>query len=426
MLVLSRVGLHRSCGIADHELMAIDDELTVSWAHGVIEVVDRTLDQWVMRIEPIELPPGTGAVPPATVAVVRQLASQFPLLADACRHTDAIQVVFPPEIRAMLATGQAHLMKSAAGTLPTAVGVNGKILGQATVVAGAAGVGAAGAGAAAGVGASAAAAAATTLAAMWPVLLLAGVGAAAAWSSQQWMENAFAQMQRSLGRIEHRLRDDVDGVLDSADALVELLVANRGEERVPQQVRLELAVARQSVEAIYRSRHRYVTRFKHQLEQAQIDEERKSGKRTPWAGDVLKDISDGYRGVVDELVTYLKAMIARARIGACTASVLVADGDGAMALRLLDQIENEIRVDYWDLQNRLTALSRHEAESRWHAVPVLGDARKGQADHARELVSQLAEQMQAKIGPAIPERDESTTLAIPTDVLAVRRAPETR
>jgi hypothetical protein len=380
---------------------ASQDDLSATWTNDTVEVTDRVLDQWVVRLEPITFAAPADPAPEAAVAVVRHLAMQFPAIAQACQRqgTDRVlQVAFSPAVQRMLATGQASLLRSGPSLMPVARATNGRFLEHAALVG--------------GIGAAA------TAPPLWPVLLAAGVAAAASWSAQHWTEQAFARVQSSIDRIEYRLRDADHGELDAADALVQLLVAGQADGSTPNQLRMELAVARQSVETVYRARHRYVTRFKDSLEAAQTDEETRSGKRQPWAGEAQEAFAHTGTPVVEELLTYLQAMVSRARIGAWTAGVLAADGEGTMALRLLAQIEDSTRTDYWDLHNRLWALSRHEADSFWHKVPVLGDSRKDQADQARHLVTQLAKEMRTKIGPAIPERDEIPTVTIPAWQLA--------
>jgi hypothetical protein len=370
-----------------------DEQLSVVWSGDVVEVTDRVLDQWVVRLEPIDIAPEAKPVPTATLAVIQHLAMQFPLIAAALQRHEAYQVVFPAGIQTMLSRGSATLVQSGTRTLPIARGANGQFIANGTIVAGGAAVAAV---------------------PLWPVLLVAAVGAAAAWQQQQWTERAFDRVERSLDRIEYRLRDADHGALDAADAVVDLLAATRGAGDTPEQLRMELALARQSVESIYRSRHRFVVRFKEDLEAAQLEAERKSGKRTAWVGDAREAFAHGGTPVIEELLTYLRAMIGRARLGAWTASVLAADGDGIAALHLIAQIEDSIRADYWDLHNRLWALSLHEADSFWHRVPVLGDSKKDQADGARQLVTQLATEMRTKIGPVIPSRDAAIAVTVPS------------
>lgn len=59
---------------------------------------------------------------------------------------------------------------------------------------------------------------------------------------------------------------------------------------------------------------------------------------------------------------FFRAVIARARLGAIAASILIADGSYDVALRRLDQTRSTMRTDYLDLHNRLAALSRHAPE----------------------------------------------------------------
>jgi hypothetical protein len=115
----------------------------------------------------------------------------------------------------------------------------------------------------------------------------------------------------------------------------------------------------------------------------------------------------------------------KARIGTCTAAVIAADGDGQTALRLLDQLEQSTRVDYWDLQNRLAALARFEPESRiWGKVPMLPDSVSAalpsgrRAARAHDVVTRLAEEMRTKIGTALPQQDAPATILVRTSDLS--------
>src|SRR5690606_17382510 len=124
------------------------------------------------------------------------------------------------------------------------------------------------------------------------------------------------------------------------------------------------------------ARRRFVDRFKRALEAAQNEHEAKTGERTAWVGKVTDELADRRTGVVDELVLFLQAMIARARLGAITASVLAADGDSLHAVRLLTAIEDEMRTDYYDLHNRIAALARGErAEKAWDRVRAIAGKR---------------------------------------------------
>lgn len=375
-----------------------------------IEVRDAGLDGWLLNVKAVEVSDVASDAPPPVAAVVQGLARQFPQIQRLAGRSDQLQVSFSPEIRRLLASGQAHLMQSGTGTLPTAVDQSGRIVGHARMVGGP------------GVSTGGAMAAGAMIPLAWPLLLGAAVGSAAAWSEQRRMERTFAEMQASLARIEHRLRDDDHGALDAADELVALMRPHLADGRPPGQLCLELAAARQEIERIYRSRHRFVTRFKESLESAQLQHEASGGNRTPWVGDIDKELTDSSSGLVDELVVYLKVMVCRARLGACTSAVLSVEGDGRAALELLAKLEWSTREHYWDLQRRLTALARNEpGSSMWRRVPVLGSAVLGadRPDQARDLVTRLAGEMETQIGPSIPKRDAETTVVVPARLVAV-------
>lgn len=58
-----------------------------------------------------------------------------------------------------------------------------------------------------------------------------------------------------------------------------------------------------------------------------------------------------------EILLYLQALVARARLAACTASVMASDGDPSMALRLVETTGQQLRDDFHDLARRLKPLS---------------------------------------------------------------------
>lgn len=387
-------------------------ELITSGPDAAVELRDPGADNWMVRVDPVASPGGPVEVPPPVAALVQGLVRQFPQIGEFAGQSGQMKVAFSPEVRSLLRSGQAHLMKSGSETLPTAVDQSGRIIAHARQVGGLS------------LGGSGAVAAGALMPVAWPLLLGAAVGSAAAWSDQRRLERTFDAMQASLARIEHRLRDDDHGALEAADDLVGLMRPHVVDGRPPAQLCLEVAAARQEIERIYRSRHRFVTRFKESLEANQLRHEEGGGDRTPWVADIDKELTDADSGLVDELAVYLKVMVCRARLGACTAAVLSVEGDGRAALELLGQLEDSTREDYWDLQRRISALARFEPGSGfWKKVPVVGSSVAGalgsdRGEAARNLVSQLAGEMESKIGPSIPERDADTAIVVPAALVA--------
>ncbi|MEX1009666.1 MAG: hypothetical protein WD271_17745 [Acidimicrobiia bacterium] len=370
--------------------------LSIATRGDAVEVVDAVFDSWVVRFEPLaELSESAAYNRAAAQGVVAGLVESLPLLREALRDRGAMRVVFSPEVRRALAEGSARLMGD--GGLPVAVDQAGKVV----EIAKRSGVPAAEAAAVAGLGLGAMAVAA------WPVVLAVGVATAAAVAQQRWLERTFASLGSQLERIETRLLDDDLGVLDAADVLVDL-VAKLGFERVPQQLREELAVTRRQAESIYFSRRRFVDRLKRAIEDQQTAHEAKTGERKAWAGDVAKQLT-GESTAVDEMVVFLRAMVTRARLGAVTAGVLATDGAPIAALSLLDELRDTLRTDYWDLQNRLSALARSAPDSPiWRRLLDRSDPETAR-DHARALSNALA----TSIGNRLPDSDEVLALEVP-------------
>lgn len=360
----------------------------------LIEVIDDALDTWVVRFEPIaELQDTGGWSRAAAQGVATGLVEVLPQLRDALTGRGALRVVFSADVRKALASGSYRMMSNG---LPVAVDQGGRIVEIARVP----GATAAGAGAGAGLGLGAAGAVA------WPVIVAAGVATAAAIAQQRWLERSFAKLGSQLDRIEVRLRDDDLGAIEAADSLVDL-IALVGPVGLHAQLRDELALARHRVEGIYFSRRHFVDRVKRAIEAQQEDHEGKTGQRKAWVGDVVKQFS-GDRATVDELVVFLRAMVSRARLGAATAALLAVEGVPVPAIRLLDQLHEGIRSDYWDLQRRLQALARTEPDSPlWRSLLDRADREVALAN-ARTL--SLA--MQTAVGERLPERDEVLALEV--------------
>lgn len=363
--------------------------------NGALEVLDAHVSTWVVRFEPLDEAGHTKPPPAAALAVAAGLVEALPGLSEALRARGAMRVVFSAEVRKALVDGTYRLMGS--GDLPMAIDSAGRVVEIAKVQAGALAASGAGAGTALGLGALASVS--------WPVVVAAGVATAAAMAQQRWLERAFSGLESQLDHIETRLRDDDLGNLDATDRLVDLL-AELGFAAIPQQLRAELAVSRRTIDAIYFSRRRFVERLKRTIEQEQNAYEQKTGERKAWAGDVVKQIGNGV--AADELVVFLRAMIARARLSAVTAGLLSNDGTPVAALHLLDEVHDSLRSDYWDLQNRLAALARSTPESPlWRRLVDRKDSELAIA-HAKSLSDALV----STVGARLPDRDEPLVLGV--------------
>jgi hypothetical protein len=371
-------------------------------------------EDWLLRIEPVDLSTTSARRPsPAAVTAVARLAEQLPAIRQALTHApqgpaSGIRVVFSPTVQRALESGSLDLMSSGAEKLSVAVNTAGRIVEIGRV-------------APTGLGAVGVAAIATPP--LWPVVVAGGLALAAAYAEQRWLEQTFGELRHAMERLEHRMRDDDAGALASADALVSLLAPHGQVAAVPEQLRIELALARRNVDAVYLARRRFVDRFKRALEAAQDEHEARTGQRTAWVGKVTDELADRRTGVVDELVLFLQAMIARARLAAITAGVLAAEGGSEHAVRLLATIENEMRTDYFDLHNRIAALARGErAENAWGRLRGVAGKRLpmlagGTDDEGIEVVRSIERAMRETVGAAMPERDRMVDLVVPVDAV---------
>jgi hypothetical protein len=384
-------------------------------------------DDWLLRIEPVELSLETRErTSPAAVLAVSRLADQLPVIRQALEKAplgpaSGLRVVFSPAIERGLTDGTLRLMRSGTESLSIAVNQAGRTVEIGRVVGGTAlAAGTAGAGGAAGAGVAGVAVATPPL---WPIVVAGGLALAAAYAEQRWLEQTFGELRQAMERLEHRMRDDDAGAIAAADTLVALLAPEGHLGPVPEQLRIELARARRQIDSVYLARRRFVDRFKRALEAAQTEHEARTGERAAWVGKVTDELADRRTGVVDELVLFLQAMIARARLGAITASVLAADGDGLHAVVLLKTIEDEMRTDYFDLHNRIAALARGErAEKGWDRVRGIAGKRlpmlaHGSDDEGVEIVRAVDRAMRETVGAAMPERDRVLDLVVPVDEL---------
>jgi hypothetical protein len=379
---------------------------------GPVEIVDES-GSWLLRIEPIttDLRAAPSTASPTAAMALGGLAQHLPAVHAALRESTTLRVAFSPEVRRALQRGQLQLMQTASGAMPTAVDAAGRVAGHARVVAG-------------GAGGTAVVAAGAP---MWPIALAAAAGLAAATAEQRWLERTFADLQAAVNRVEHRLRDDDAGALEAADRLV-ALVARDGSTTVAPQLRLELAAARQRVESVYLSRRRFVERFKKALETEQTAHEARTGERTAWVGDTAAELADRRTGVVDELVLFIQAMIARARLAALTAAVLAQETAGGDALALIEQTAMETRRDYYDLHNRVRALTRSGPEASGvrrlmeiakQRVPLLG----GADDESAVLALRALEAaMSSTVGDALPDRDDELVIDVLVEPAALEPA----
>lgn len=411
---------------------------------GVIRLESEATGSWIVELMPrIDLAsaPSTVAPPPAAIAVAQALATSLPELAGLLQKSAPVAgtsagaigeagdliVRFSPEIRKGLLDGSYTLVRNGLRTLPKVrntlnghfdetaevVGAIGATAaaGGAALASGAGSAGVAGAGAAGAAGAAGVAGATgITATVALPLVIAAGAALAASWAQQRWLEQTFAGVERALARIETRLRDDDFGTLEGAEALLEVIGDRAAFGDLAPQIRAELAVAHRQVEAIYRSRLRFVERFKVDLERWQVEAVRKDGKPVTWTPEVVKALIEDDSTTVAELVVFFQAMLTRARISTASAALLVTEGDAMSAFHMIDGVRSSIRHDYFDLHNRLAALARNEIDaSIWKNPFSSKDRRK-----AHDIVTILSGNLDRAIGEHLPEPDEVAEFAVPT------------
>jgi hypothetical protein len=307
--------------------------LVAEQADGVVRLVDSELSTWVLEAVPLDYEPSPrGSMTSGmAAALAASLADEFPRFKDLLASGQGFVVRFSPEVERGLRDGTYKLLQTGSSAKAVARSTaSGQVVEAGVVVGGAAAAG--------GVG--------------WPVLLAGAVAVAAAAAHQRWLEQVFASLEDGLEQIAVRLRDDDHGDLGAAEQLIELIGDSAvGSGLSPLRV-AELAEARRNVESIYFSRRRFAARFKDQIEERQVKAGMtKAGTPKTWTADIARDLVDEDKGVIDELVLFFRAMIARARLGAIAASILIADGSYDVALRLLDQTRSTMRTDYFDLHN---------------------------------------------------------------------------
>ena len=139
--------------------------------------------------------------------------------------------------------------------------------------------------------------------ALLPVLLPAAAAAAASYYQHQALQATLDEIREVVERIESRMRDDDWAILEAADDLARTLVDGDTGWEVPDQLRLELAVGRQQVERVFRSRRRYVSqligRIEHEI----------AGLSNPWT-DRVRGLVKGESNWI-EVSLFLEAMVVR-------------------------------------------------------------------------------------------------------------------
>lgn len=320
-------------------------------------------------------------VPAGLLAALQTIGLGAPGLAtlanEALTKGDGLVVAFSPDIAEGLKTGAYRLLETKTGKMATAVDGANDFVGNARVVGDAARL------------APGAVALATLPLAM---------AAAASYAQQVRLERALSSISDTVGRIETRLKDSDSGVCDAAERFIELAHLAQAGGGLPPYVRAELAAQRTAVEALYAARSRAMRRFKAELEVEQI-KERATEHQQPWVDLVVDGAKSGQ--LEDDLVLYVRSLLARSRLNVMTSLVLAEEGASHAAMDLLARTEAELREEFMDLHRRLVPLARIAPEpgTLQQRIPGMRVA----LERAHRTVRELVERLNDDVLPVIPE-----------------------
>jgi hypothetical protein len=314
------------------------------------------------------------------------------LLAATANSGHALQVGFSAATQAGIQSGTLALMQSSTGALPVAVDSAGKIRELARVMP------------AGGVVAGPA---------LLPVLIPAAAAAAASYYQHQALQATLDGIREVVDRIEERLRDDDWAVLEAGDDLAGALVHEHGGWDVPDQLRMELAVARQSVERVFRSRRRFAQQLVAKLDADTF------GRSDPWTDQVRKLVKGDHNWI--EVSLYLQAMVVRARLTSATAFVLATDGEARAAAAMTSSAVAELSSSYEPLLKALEPLAGRRPEGRLiDRVP----GRRASDEDGFRFVGSLVGEMRSGIGLALEAAKEPTMVVLPPHLVkAIAAAP---
>lgn len=343
--------------------------------------------------------PGDDAVASNSVAILSAVgvaASAMPSAAaailSAAESGAGLRVVFPPQVMRGLRDGSLKLLTTKDGTqTATAVDRASSFVANGRVVGDAGGSALKGA----------------TLVTAGVVMLPIAIAALASYQQQQQLERALADIQATLDRIEERLKDEEHGVCEAAESFLTLAASAAASGPLPTYLRHELATHRARVEAVYFARRRYVHRFKADLEREQVAFEQKKGERQPWVDSVQELAKDGV--LQEELVLFVRALVAQSKLDTFAALCLADEGLPDVAAQLLHDSERELRVEFFDLHNRLTPLARiAPPRSVRDRVPLISRG----VERAHQVAKSLVEQLNQHVLPSIPDPDDDRPMVI--------------
>lgn len=337
-------------------------------ARGAIELWLKDAERPLATLRPIDVP-ARAAAPAETMpmGLLAPLLASVPEIKPALDAAPALEVVFSPGTAKALATGTGRLMQTAPG-LAKAVAVDsktGKVMEIGAVVAGGG------------------------LLASSGLALMAAGAAAAAIAQQRWLAGVLETLQRNTAGILRYLHDADHGQVEAAFDLVRALDDALPHGSAPVQLRLELAVARQSVDGIYFGRRRHIERIVDELDAIHTESEK------AWSSAVAAVLGGKEPAWFEsEVVLYLRAMVTRARLTSTTALLMALDGDPATGLALLESTATDLRDGHTALARKVRALASQPPKWNWANQQCL-----------HESTRRLQRLMDDQIEPRLPPRE---------------------
>ena len=353
-----------------------------------------TLEQAVVA-RPVDSAVAEGKTPAALLSAISLLGAAAPSLETAIRSAaqngSALTVAFPKAIQKGLSDGTLRLLDTSTGHMATAVDASGQFVSHARVVGGATGQ------------MSANAVTAGLAAAALPV----AIAMAASYVQQRQLEKALASISAAVERVEVRMKDTDNGICDAGEYFAGLLQHALMDGDLSPYMRIELAMHRTAIEALFMSRRRYTARFKAELERQQIEREKSKGASHAWVEFVEDSAKSGE--LEEELVLFVRALVCRTKLAVATAGVIASESHGLAAMSLMELTERELREEFLDLYRRLRALAVHAPElNRIQRLPGFG--RSIQQAHA--TVKQLVEELDQHVLPSIPDPDSDEPVVV--------------
>lgn len=335
-------------------------------ARGTFELWLKEAELPLATLRPIDVPVGAGASR-TNLGFLTPVLEAMPEIKRALDAAPALEVAFSRETAKALASGTGHLMQTAPG-LAKAVAVDattGKIMEIGAVVAGGG------------------------LLASSGLALTAAGAAAAAIAQQRWLAGMLETLQRNTAGTLRYLHDADHGQVEAAFGLSRALDDALRHGSAPVQLRLELAVARQSVDAVYFGRRRHIERIVDELDAIHTESEK------AWSSAVAAVLGGKEPAWFEsEVVLYLRAMVTRARLTSTTALLMALDGDPATGLALLESTAADLRDGHTALARKVRALASQPPKSNWANQQCL-----------HESTRRLQRLMDDQIEPCLPPRE---------------------